>query len=188
VGFGYAARRSGVGLAADAMSWWPRLTFYVGRNTMRHGRSITIITLVTLCVAVGAGFGVEFLRQRALLLRVEASMDGVGASLRKINSLEQAELALDVWGIWMATNHYGYPTWPSYARRLSQTRSGAVSNLVVGLEGYTGLRYGTNLEAWRHWLALQSAEEAANQTVQRTGASRSARERDSTPSATGSRR
>lgn len=129
---------------------------------MRRGRLIAAILLVTLCAVVGARFGWEFLRQRTLFLRVRASMDSMGASLRKIDSPGQAELAVDVWGIWMATNHYGYPTWPVYTRRLAQTRSAAVSNLVVGLEDYSNLRYGTNLGAWRHWLALQPGEGTAN--------------------------
>ena len=155
---------------------------------MRRPHPIVIVILVMLCLATGVMFGREFISQCARFQRTEASMERMGSSLRSIDSPEQAELALDVWGIWVATNHYGYPTWTSYVRRLSQTRAVAVSNVVVGLEGYSGLRYGTNLEAWRHWFAIRPAEEGANQTVQRTGASRSTLETNRESSAAGSRR
>lgn len=40
-------------------------------------------------------------------------------------------------------------------RRVEATRSLAVSNLVAGLETYSGKSYGTNIQAWREWLETQ---------------------------------
>jgi len=40
-------------------------------------------------------------------------------------------------------------------RRLEATRGLAVSNLVAGLETYSGKSYGTNIQAWQDWLDAQ---------------------------------
>jgi hypothetical protein len=139
---------------------------------MRRSRSIPIIVLIAVLSLAGWKIGTEFVSQRARFLRTEASIQRMGASLRSIDSPERAELAIEVWGIWLATNHYGYPTRASYLRLLAQTRETAISNVVVGLEDYSGERHGTDLDSWRRWSLAQAEQAAANQSVERTGAPR----------------
>jgi hypothetical protein len=133
---------------------------------MRRSRSIPVVVLIAVLSFTGWKIATEFISQRARFLRTEASIQRMGASLRSIDSPEQAELAIELWGIWWATNHYGYPTRASYLRRLSETRETAISNVVVGLEDYSGERYGTNLDAWRRWSLAQAEQAAANKTVE----------------------
>lgn len=116
--------------------------------------------LTALGLVAGAMFAKEYLKQRATFLRMEGSMQRMSHSLRSIDSPEQAEWAVEVWGIWMTNNAYGgYPTWEVYSRRLARERSAAISNVVAGLESYSGLRFGTNLYQWQSWVAAGLAEE-----------------------------
>jgi hypothetical protein len=139
---------------------------------MRRSRSIPVVVLIVVLSLTGWKIGTEFLAERARFQRTEASIQRMGASLRSIDSPERAWLAIELWGIWLATSHYGYPTRASYLRCLAETRETAISNVVVGLEDYSGERYGTDLDAWRRWSVAQAEQAAANKTVERTGAPR----------------
>lgn len=49
-------------------------------------------------------------------------------------------------------------TSPQVTERVEAARILAVSNMVAGLEAYSGMSYGTNIQAWQDWLKAQPSE------------------------------
>ncbi len=136
-------------------------------DTMRRLRRWALHSIMCSAVAVGL-FGLALYapwpretRRSAVLSAVyeHAAMVGVPKSAR---DAEQSVVMLRTClgsGVASAT---GKSRRSGELRRL---RGLAVSNLVAGLEEYSGCRHGTNVQAWLDWLAARS-------TVQTEGAAR----------------
>jgi hypothetical protein len=73
-------------------------------------------------------------------------------------TLQSARTGVRMLKMCLDTNNTSGITRPDLMRELAMRRDRAVSNVVAGLQQFSGERFGPDVEAWREWLKTQGAD------------------------------
>jgi hypothetical protein len=119
----------------------------------------TVIVCVLLVVIAVVGTWIRQARfvETELALTIEADFSRFG-SFRPDGTVQRATRLLESLTICLDQNLQTDFSSPKLNTRVEVARSMAISNLVASLETYSGMHYGTNVQAWQDWLTAQSAD------------------------------
>lgn len=117
----------------------------------------SLVAILILCAAVIVAVYLFRARnaERHIAEQLVEEFQGLGA-FQTDGTLQRASRLCESLRLCVAS---GQPSFSSQDlnEKVMVARCSAISNLVASLESYSGMQYGTNVQAWEDWLETQRA-------------------------------
>ena len=124
----------------------------LGMSSLTMFLTVCVLVVVTAMIAQRVRKARAFETEMALMLEENYR---VCISYRPPETVSHATRFVEGLTLFLNPKYHHVFTSDQLTRRVEATRSLPVSNLVAGLESYSGKNYGTNMHAWQEWLEAQ---------------------------------
>ena len=122
-----------------------------------------IVCVVLFSVAM---IGMRLRKARSIETEVALTIEAdyrAFSSTQPPETLSSASRIVDILSMCLGPNSQTIYSSPELNKKVAVARGLAISNLVTGLETFSGMNYGTNIQAWENWLKTKSTDGAVKE-------------------------